>query len=161
MIARFPKMKVAAIFLLIVMAVPAAFASSQCKTIFAVQDDHLVTEGCTSPIAFCAGGTFKGNHGFRGNFFFTALNFDPIVSDPLGRLVVPGVSTYTTDDGKLTISDVSVFDTVRGTFAGVGRITEGTGRFNGATGNVFTTGHVSADGLSFTTDMTAEICFPN
>jgi hypothetical protein len=148
-------------FLLIVMAAPAAFAAAQCKTIFAEQNDRLTAEGCTSPIGFCASGTFKGNHGFRGNFFFSALNFDPIVSDPLGRLVVPGLSTYTTDDGKLTISDVSVFDTVRGTFAGVGRITEGTGRFNGATGDVFTTGRVSADGLNFTTDMTAEICLPN
>ena len=158
---RLPKTKVVTMFLLIVMAAPTAFAASQCKTFVAEQHDQLITEGCTSPIGFCAAGTFKGNHGFRGNFFFSALSFDPILSDALGRLVVPGVSTYTTDDGKLTISDVSVFDTVRGTFAGVGRITEGTGRFNGATGDVFTTGHVSADGLSFSTDLTAEICLPN
>ena len=148
-------------FVLIAMTASAAFAGSDCKTIFAEQNDRLTTEGCTSPIGFCAAGTFKGNHGFRGNFFFSALSFDPIVSDPLGRLVVPGVSTYTTDDGVLTISDVSVFDTTRGTFAGVGRITQGTGRFNGSTGNVFTTGHVSADGLSFTTDTVVEICFGN
>jgi hypothetical protein len=148
-------------FLLIVLAAPAAFASSRCKTIVAEQHDTLITEGCTSPIGFCAGGTFRGNHGFRGNFFFVALSFDPIVNDRFGRLVVPGVSTYTTDDGTLTISDVSVFDTGRGTFAGIGQIKDGTSNFLGATGNVFTTGHVSADGLSFTTEMTAEICFPN
>ena len=158
---QFAKTKLVLLFVLIVMAAPAAFAGSQCKTIVAEQNDHLTTEGCTSPIGFCAAGTFRGNHGFRGNFFFSALSFDPIVSDALGRLVVPGVSTYTTDDGKLTISDVSVFDTARGTFAGVGRITEGTGRFNGATGDVFTTGHVSADGLNFTTEMTAEVCLAN
>ena len=155
------KSKVLTMCLLILMAAPAAFASSQCKTFVAEQHDKLTTDGCTSPIGFCAGGTFKGNHGFRGNTFSSALSFDPILSDPLGRLVVPGVSTYTTDDGTLTISDVSVFDTTRGTFAGVGRITEGTGRFAGATGDIFTTGHVSPDGLSFTTDMTGEICFPN
>lgn len=149
------------LFVLIAMMGSTAVAGSDCKTIFAEQNDRLIIEGCMSPIGFCAGGTFKGNHGFRGNFFFSALSFDPIVSDPLVRLVVPGVSTYTTDDGVLTISDVSVFDTTRGTFAGVGRITQGTGRFNGATGNVFTTGHVSADGLSFTTDTVAEICFGN
>jgi hypothetical protein len=130
-------------FLLLVMAAPAAFAGSQCKTIVAEQNDHLTTEGCTSPIGFCAGGTFKGNHGFRGNFFFSALSFDPIVSDHWEGWWFRAVSTYTTDDGKLTISDVSVFDTARGTFAGVGRITDGTGRFNGATGDVFTTGRVS------------------
>ncbi len=155
------KSKVVAMFLLIMIAAPAAYANSQCRTIVAVQHDRLTTDGCTSPIGFCAAGTFRGNHGFRGNFFFSALSFDPIVSDALGRLVVPGVSTYTTDDGRLTISDVSVFDTPRGTFAGVGRITEGTGRFAGATGDVFTTGNVSSDGLSFTTLMTAEVCFAN
>ena len=147
--------------LLILMGTSMAMASPQCKSIFAVQQDRLVTDGCTSPVAFCAAGTFTGNHGFRGNFFFSALSFDPIVSDPNGRLVVPGISTYTTSDGVLTISDVSVFDTTRGIFAGIGRITSGTGRFAGTTGEVFTTGRVSADGQSFTTDMSAEVCFPN
>ena len=85
--------------LLILVGTSMAMANPQCKSIFAVQQDRLVTQGCTSPVAFCAGGTFTGNHGFRGNFFFSALSFDPIVSDPNGRLVVPGISTYTTSDG--------------------------------------------------------------
>jgi hypothetical protein len=155
------KSRIITLGLLLVMTSQAAFASSRCRTFVAVQHDRLITEGCTSPIGFCAAGTFRGNHGFRGNFFFSALSFDPIASDPLARLVVPGISTYTTDDGLLKVSDVSVFDTPRGTFAGVGRITEGTGRFAGATGDVFTAGNVSADGQSFTTLMTAEICFPD
>jgi hypothetical protein len=155
------KSKMITVFLLILIAAPVALANSQCRTLVAVQHDTLITDGCTSPIGFCAGGTFRGNHGFRGNSFFSAISFDPVVSDALGRLAVPGVSTYTTDDGRLTISDVSVFDTTRGTFAGVGRITEGTGRFAGATGDVFTTGNVSSDGLSFTTLLKAEVCFPN
>ena len=138
-----------------------AAANPNCKTIYAVQHDTLVTDGCTSPIGFCAGGTFTGNHGFHGNFFFSALNFIPIANDAFSRLVVPGTSIYTTSDGVLTISDQSAFDTQRGTFAGIGRIVSGTGRFAGATGDVFTTGRVSADGQSFTTDMTAEICFAN
>jgi hypothetical protein len=154
------KLKALTLSLFIAIAAQGAFANPLCKRFFAVQQDKLITEGCSSPINFCAGGTFTGNHGFSGNFFFSALSFDPIPSDPLGRLVVPGVSSYTTSEGKLTISDVSVFDTARGTFAGVGRITEGTGRFTGATGDVFTTGRVSPDGVNFTTDMTAEICFP-
>src|SRR3954470_9656757 len=105
------KSKVFTLCLLIAMAAPVALANPQCKTIFAEQNDRLITDGCTSPIGFCAAGTVKGNHSFRGNFFFSALSFDPILSAPLGRLVVPGVSTYTTDDGSLTISDVSVFAT--------------------------------------------------
>jgi hypothetical protein len=155
------KSKVVAMCLLIMIAAPVALANTRCRTIVAVQHDRLTTDGCTSPIGFCAEGTFRGSHGFRGNFFFSAISFDPVVSDSVGRLAVPGVSTYTTDDGRLTISDVSVFDTTRGTFAGVGRITEGTGRFAGATGDIFTTGRVSADGLSFTTLMTGEVCTPN
>ena len=67
--------------------------------------------------------------------------------------------SLTTCPGTLKISDVSVFDSGRGTFAGIGFITGGTGRFAGATGDVFTTGR-TPDGLSFTTDMTATICFP-
>ncbi len=155
------KSRIVAASLLILMAASVASANPQCKSIFAAQQDRLTTEGCSSPVGFCASGTFTGNHGFRGNFFFSALSFDPIVSDPLGRLVVPGISTYTTSDGVLTISDVSVFDVVRGTFAGVGRITSGTGRFAGATGDIFTTGRVSADGLSLTTELSSEICFAN
>src|SRR5262245_59592036 len=155
------KSKVFTVALFVAMLAQTAFAGSQCKTFVAEQRDNLITNGCTSPIGFCAGGTFKGNHGFRGTSFFCAISFDPILSDVLGRLVVPGVSTYTTDDGTLTISDVSVFDTPRGTFAGIGRVTSGTGRFAGATGDIFTTGHVAPDGLSFTTDVTAEICLAN
>jgi hypothetical protein len=158
---RISKLKAFSMFLLMVIAAPLTFANSDCKTLVAVQNDRLITAGCTSPIGFCAGGSFRGNHGFSGDFFFSAINMDPIVSDTLGRLVVPGVSTYTTNEGRLIISDVSVFDTVRGTFAGVGRITDGTGRFAGATGEIFTTGRVSSDGQSFTTLMTGDVCFAN
>ena len=143
----------------IAIATPVAFADPQCKPIIAVQRDVLITESCPSPIGFCAGGTITGNHGLRGTTFFSAVSFDPIASDALGRQVVPGVSTFTTDSGVITISDVSVFDVARGTFAGVGRIVQGTGSFAGATGNIFTTGRVGPDGTSFVTDTTGEICF--
>lgn len=124
------------------------------------QEDALVSDGCTSPVGFCTRGTFKGNRGFQGTSAFIALAFDPIPNDPLGRLAVPGVSTYTTPDGRITVSDVSVFDVERGTFAGVGRIVEGTGEFDGATGDVFIYGHVSGDGSSFTTTFVIEIVLP-
>ena len=134
-------------------------ADPQCKPIQAVQRDVLITQNCPSPVGFCAGGTITGNHGLRGTTFFSAVNFDPIPSDALGRLVVPGESTFTTDDGVLTISDVSAFDVALGTFAGVGRIINGTGSYAGATGTIFTTGRVGTNG-SFVTDTTGEICLP-
>jgi hypothetical protein len=124
------------------------------------QQDVLVSDGCTSPVGFCARGTFKGNHGFQGTSAFSALAFDPIPNDPLGRLAVPGTSTYTTRDGQITVSDVSAFDVSGGTFAGVGRIVEGAGEFAGATGDVFTYGHVSEDGASFSTTFVIELSLP-
>jgi hypothetical protein len=77
----------------------------------------------------------------------------------MGRLAVPGISTFTLSDGSLTISDVSAFDVAAGTFSGIGRITGGTGRFAGATGDVFTAGRTHEDGASFTTETRLEICF--
>jgi hypothetical protein len=134
-----------------------AAAAGEGAVITGTQADELFSDGCTSPIGFCARGTFKGNHGFQGTSAFSALAFDPIPDDPLGRVSVPGVSTYTTRDGQITVSDVSVFDVPRGTFAGVGRIVEGTGEFAGATGDVFTYGHVLGDGTSFMTTFVIEL----
>ena len=148
-------MGMAAIFGLVAQT---TFADVDCKPIHAVQHDVLVTEGCLSPVGFCAEGTVMGNHGLDGASFFSALAFDPIPDDPRGRQVVPGISTYTTDEGTLTISDVSVLDSVRGTFAGIGKIIKGTGRFAGASGDIFTFGRVLLDGVSFTTDVAGELC---
>lgn len=124
------------------------------------QADALVADGCTSPVGFCTRGTFKGNRGFKGTSAFSALAFDPIPNDPLGRLALSGVSTYTTRDGQITVSDVSVLDVARGTFAGVGRIVDGTGEFAGASGDAFTSGHVSEDGESFKTTFVIELSLP-
>src|SRR5262245_10591877 len=144
-------------------------AAQHCQTINAVDDSVLVPPGpgCPSPIGFCAASErVQGNHGFRGTFFFQALAFEAIANDPAGRLVVSGISTFTTPDGTVTISDVSVFDpaqpqgTGTGTFSGIGRIRSGTGRFAGATGDVFTAGRTREDGTAFTTQTTLEVCFP-
>jgi len=146
-----------------------AMTAPHCQTIDAVDDSVLIPPGpdCPSPIGFCAfSDRVQGNHGFRGTFFFQALAFDPIASDPAGRLVVSGISTFTTRDGTLTISDVSVFDPAppqgsgTGTFSGIGRIKSGTGRFAGATGDVFTSGRTRENGTAFTTQTTLEVCFP-
>jgi hypothetical protein len=160
--------KVLAFCLLFAMMTPVAFAhrgsktegtESGCISIFATEQSALITNGCNSPVGFCAGGTFNGNHGFKGTSFFSAISFEAIPNDALGRQVVPGVSTYTTDEGAITISDVSVFDAARGTFSGIGRIVQGTGRFAGATGDIFTSGRLLPDG-SFINELRGDICLP-
>jgi hypothetical protein len=136
-------------------------AAAQCQTINATDDSVLVPgPDCPSPVGFCASSDrVQGNHGFRGTFFFAALSFDPIPNDPMGRVAVSGISTFTLPDGTVTISDVSAFDVQVGTFAGVGRITSGTGRFAGATGDVFTAGRTHENGTAFTTETRLEICY--
>jgi hypothetical protein len=157
-----------AISLLVALIAPVALARLEIKTkrsefeclsIFASDHQALITTGCTSPVGFCAGGTFNGNHGFKGTSSFIAKAFHPIPDDDKGRQVVPGESTYTTADGSITISDVSAFDSERGTFSGIGRIESGTGRFAGATGDVFTAGRALPDG-NFINEFKAEICIP-
>ena len=138
-----------------------AVAAQVSTVITGLKEDALFTDGCTSPVGFCARGTFKGNHGFQGTSAFNALAFDPIPNDPLGRLAVPRASTYTTADGQIAVSDVMAFDVARGTFAGVGRVVEGTGEFSGATGDVFTYGHVSEDGTSFATTFVIDLSVPD
>ena len=171
LLARHTGARTAAALLALVFSFTAATATTarQCQTINAVDDSVLIPPGpdCPSPIGFCAASDrVRGNHGFRATFFFQALAFDPIVSDPLGRLVVSGISTFTTRDGTITISDVSAFDPAppqgsgTGTFTGIGRITGGTGRFAGATGDVFTSGRTRENGTAFTTETTLEICVP-
>jgi hypothetical protein len=62
-------------------AAPAAWADATCKTIHAVHQDALLPAGpgCPSPVGFCAAGdSVRGNHGFRGSFFFSAISFVPI-----------------------------------------------------------------------------------
>src|SRR5215207_4939659 len=116
---RTTKSKVLALCLMFAVAAAAAGArgavetqgpAAQCSSVFAVEQYALTTTDCPSPVGFCAAGTFKGNHGFRGNSFYSAVSFDAIPSDSLGRLVVPGVLTYTTDGGVINVDDVSVFD---------------------------------------------------
>src|SRR4029453_6280397 len=90
-----------------------AIASPHCQTIDAVDDSVLIPPGpdCPSPVGFCAASDrVQGHHGFRGKFLFQALAIEPILSAPVGRLVVSGISTFTTRDGVVTISDVSIFD---------------------------------------------------
>ena len=67
-----------------------AIAAPGCKVMTGTQDESLVSDLCTSPVGFCTRGTFKGKHGFQGTTSFSALAFNPIPNDPLGRLAVPG-----------------------------------------------------------------------
>ena len=44
-------------------------SGTKCLSIFASEESALITDGCNSPVGFCAAGTFRGNHGFKGSSF--------------------------------------------------------------------------------------------
>jgi len=72
-----------------------------------------------------------------------------------------GTFTVTTDQGAVSTSNVGVLDVAQGTFSEMGRVSEGTGRFAGATGVLFFFGSATAapDGtLHFQGDIAGELC---
>ena len=77
--------------------------------------------------------------------------------EPTSTLSYSGTSVFHTERGDLHTSFVGVLDTTRFVFTEISRVTSGSGRFTDATGNIFISGTVAADGTSFESRMTGEI----
>lgn len=136
--------------------------SSRCQQVRAKEHAVRVTEGCTSPVGFCVEGVISGGGWINGKTKATLLGLAPSVGlpgiEPETTLSVAGDRTFETSHGTLALRFTSVFDTARGEFSELLRITGGTGRFVGATGTLYLTGRLSADGISIEGDFTGEIC---
>ncbi len=77
--------------------------------------------------------------------------------EPATTLSYSGTSVFHTEKGDLHTSFIGVLDTTRLVFTEISRVTGGTGRFTGASGNVFISGTITADGTSFDSRITGEI----
>jgi len=138
-----------------------AFAEGdRCQLIRAKEHAVLVTEGCTSPVGLCVEGIIAGGGWINGKTQATILGVAPSVGlpgiEPDTTLSVAGDRTIVTSHGSLTLRFTAVFDTARGEFSELLRVTEGTGKFLGATGTLYLTGRLS--GISVEGDFTGEVC---
>ena len=130
-----------------------------CKQIKASGTSVIVTTDCRSPIGLCAAGFITGDQLIRGATFASVLGAAPSIGLPgieaETTVSLAGERTITTSDGTLAFRFVTVFDTARGEFAEINRVTGGSGKFEGATGTLWLTG----TGItSFISEVTGQIC---
>jgi hypothetical protein len=143
-------------------AYSASDIGKRCQQVRAKEHAVRVTEGCTSPVGFCVEGIISGGGWINGKTKATILGLAPSVGlpgiEPETTLSVAGHRTIETQHGILTLRFTAVFDTARGEFSELLRVTDGTGKFLGATGTLYLTGRLSADGISIEGDFTGVIC---
>jgi hypothetical protein len=150
---RIPKMLVVLICLLSTVGLPTAFAQEQnelreeggrCTRIKASLATAIVAENCPSPVGLCAAGVIAGNRLIEGTTFASVLGLAPSAGlpglEPETTLSLAGERTIRASRGTLMLRLAGVFDTARGEFAEIDRVTSGTGRFEGATGTLWITG---------------------
>jgi hypothetical protein len=84
------------------------------------------------------------------------LSFDPVT----GVITFDGTLVLTAQQGTLTLFVFDgVYDTVSGEFSSPSIVVDGTGRFAGASGDIFFHGFVLEDGVTFVDDeLSGEIC---
>ena len=136
-----------------------AAPDEQCFTI----NGGIVEGRLTSPTT--TAGTLRGAGPFNGS---TALAIEAFAASaglpgvPAETLSYAGTFEITTNRGDLTLRDVGVFDSdipTDGEFASRGRVTDGTGRWEGATGVLFFWGDTEPDG-TFTAEANGTVCIP-
>src|SRR5262245_49336355 len=137
-------------------------AAEVCKQIHASNQSQAVT--CSGPLRLCTVGQVTGDGLLRGTTLFTATGLDTSTGVNLGDLPTTvsdaGTWTVTTAHGTLTTSSIGMLDLAKGLFFDLGRISGGTGRFDGATGTLFFFGSVSGSFpvLQFDGDIRGEVC---
>ena len=113
-------------------------------------------------MGLCTKGEITEGGMLNGTTEFIALSVAPAAGmpgvEPDTTLSYSGLLTITTKHGTLLIRDVGVFDTARGVFSELERITEGTERFVNAKGTLFIYGPAAADGSGFTGSIRGDVC---
>jgi hypothetical protein len=133
-----------------------------CKRLNARLATVAVSEGCTSPVDFCAAGVITGDGLVQGRTEVVVLGLLPSVGfpsiEPDTTLAYAGDRIIETKHGDLSLRITGVFDTLRGEFSELERVVGGTGRFENAVGTVYVTGVSNAAGNEFEGDITGVIC---
>lgn len=137
----------------------------RCHEIDAEFTSEVTLDTCASPFGLCATGVIRHDALLRGYMFVTiadiALSAGMPASEPASLLSVSGVRTFSPRrGGTLTAHVVGVFDTVAGSFAEVNVITDGTGRFSGATGTLNVAGRATGP-TTFAGEIAGQICLPS
>jgi hypothetical protein len=149
-----------AIVVLSLVGVAARIEASDCKDVH--QDLPGPLFGCPdSPIGLCSSGTVDSGT-IKGSKEAVYLGLVPSAGltgvEPGATMSYAGTSVFHTAEGDLHTSFVGVIDTIRLVFTEVSRITHGTGGWVNATGDLFISGTVTADGASFESQMTGRVC---
>ena len=125
----------------------------KCKSIRADMTEIRVTTGCDAgePSSFL--GEFDGNHGFRGTSHFRADSAGTAASTSPEWTPYSGPFRYELRDGTLLMREAGITGT--GRVIAHHAIVQGTGKYAGATGELFVFG---TTGAVVTTEITGTIC---
>lgn len=134
---------------------PTAFADGQCKDIHADMTEIRVTTGCDAGEPSCFLGEVDGNHGFRGTTHFRANSGGTPASGSPEWSPYAGNFRYELRDGTINMVEAGL--TGKGQVMAHHEVVSGTGRYAGATGNLFVVG---TTGAVVATEITGTICTP-
>lgn len=152
---------------LLATTIPVEAKAKDCKQVSAQIISSLTKTGCTSPVGLCTAGTIDGNRGLDGSTFFTVDSTAPgpsTAANAAATISYSGVLKVTTEQGTVTFRDSGLLDGSTGTapggfFSSFDIVIDGTGKFQGATGDLFIGGKTIA-GHFVTTVITGELCLP-
>ena len=120
-----------------------------------------------SPVGLCApaavaSGILKGPKSFVFQGLAPTAGLSPL--EPATVLSYTGPVVYHTKHGELQLNAIGVLDQARLVFTEVQRVTGGTGRFAGASGNLFVSGNSPgaepSGAVPFESRVSGEICLP-
>ena len=115
-----------------------------------------------SPVGLCADGEITSGllKGIKSLVYTSAAFSAGLATEPPTVLSYSADAIFSTDQGDLYLTQVAVSDTSRRVFTEINRIVGGTGRFEGASGNLFISGTVDSSDLvtDFESEITGAVC---
>jgi len=137
-----------ALVLTLITSVTPAYASGQRHSINAKGQGQLTSDTTTAG-KIIGGGLLHGTT--------TATLNIAAIDQTTGDATYVGVVMITTKHGTLTLNDVGLFNLVTGVFSSHSTVAGGTGRFAGATGDLYFAGIVDLASGNFTDEISGEL----